>query len=744
MANVVVEVHGQGGSGGSGNIPPQTPSNNPPIPPSNNNPFNPTGSGSNTMPSNDRLVEDIRREIQQRGAMLVPGTTNFTTLINQIRQQQSQNISTGITDKYSDIRKKIGLRKDEELTGMRTEISDKREQELLGVTDPSFRKSIERKWERQEHIEEKKINRRFDHQIDKANEDEAAERTKMTDELSRVMASLVDELKRGNPNSYLNNLRNQYKGAIWNRDNAETEGEAKEYSEEARKIQKQMQRAMGTGGGASGFLSNLNPMWGATMALGNGFDRLYSNYYDNRMSQYREISAAANGDAFGAMDQDLARKKQNALAIGSGAGGVIGGVVGGALAAAGTIGVGTGAGVGIGAAGGMAAGSWLGNMYYDLMYKDDENQLALGRMWNEQQQKMSQFTDLAMITRRGGDINSERTNLINQFISGDEIGNTEGYSNAGGITAHELGMTAAQLAQSAAQRIKQRGFFSSTDDVVYNALNQESLERVFNMNSGSLAQLSSYDRYGNNGNQDMANLVASLSARGTLGMSGGQILRSNEFMGYQQQLMELQKSWMNPNANFATRQLLTAQNAFGNNLDSRAITELGQMNNAITHPQEGYSKVMTYDVIQRLFPQTRGNLLAIRKMQYSNDPEVRAKIQRAMFNRLTQVYGGENTTSGYLALSQYTGIEDPDRLNAWVKQMRGGYAGVSKGSISEYTKQAKGYTTELSKQQLDIQDSTFKKIVDHGEQLNGLARTMLKTFTIKLDDMIKELKKVNN
>ena len=174
MANVVVEVHGQGGSGGSGNIPPQTLSNNPPIPPSNNNPSNPTGSSSNTMPSNDRLVEDIRREIQQRGVMLVPGTTNFTTLINQIRQQQAQNISTGITDKYSDIRKKIGLRKDEELTGMRAEISDKREQELLGVIDPSFRKSIERKWERQEHIEEKKINRRFDPQIDKANEDEAA------------------------------------------------------------------------------------------------------------------------------------------------------------------------------------------------------------------------------------------------------------------------------------------------------------------------------------------------------------------------------------------------------------------------------------------------------------------------------------------------------------------------------------------------------------------------------------------
>ena len=134
------------------------------------------------------------------------------------------------------------------------------------------------------------------------------------------------------------------------------------------------------------------------MALGNGFDKLYGNYFDNQMSKYREISSAANGDVFGAMDQDLQRKRNNAVALGSGIGGIVGGVAGGIGTAMGSFGIGTGAGIGIGAAAGVGAGSWLGNMYYDIMYKDDEAQLALGRMWNEQQQKLSQFTDLAMVT----------------------------------------------------------------------------------------------------------------------------------------------------------------------------------------------------------------------------------------------------------------------------------------------------------------------------------------------------------
>ena len=228
---------------------------------------------------------------------------------------------------------------------------------------------------------------------------------------------------------------------------------------------------------------------------------------------------------------------------------------------------------------------------------------------------------------------------------------------------------------------------------------------------------------------------------GTLGMSGGQTLRANEFMSYQMQLMEMQKGWMNPNSEFAIRQLLAAQSAFGNNLDDRAISEIGQMNNAITHPQEGYSKTLLYDVIQNEFKDTRGNLLAIRQKQFSDDPAVRERIQRAMFRRLTDMFGGVNTTSGYMALSQYTGIEDPDRLKAWVNRMQKGLPEVTEGSIATATAPIKDYTPQVTKEMMQYQDKTVVDINENLQSLAGVADQMLTTFRRQLQEIVTELRK---
>ena len=205
--------------------------------------------------------------------------------------------------------------------------------------------------------------------------------------------------------------------------------------------------------------------------------------------------------------------------------------------------------------------------------------------------------------------------------------------------------------------------------------------------------------------------------------------------------MEMQKSYMlNPSSNYAQRQLLAAQDVYGNALDNRGIQAMGQIDSAITNPQEGYSKAILYDVIQNVLPSTRGNLLKIREAQYSNDPETRMKIQRAMFRRLTQIYGGADTTSGYLALSQFTGIQNPEELRRWTNRIQRGLPQVTQGSYARDTAAAKEYTQPISKQMLQYQDNTTKIISERLGDLNGVASKMLNTFKGQLDEIINDLK----
>ena len=70
--NVRVVNNGTGGAGGT--TPPVTPPNTPPSPQPPQQPIPPTNDrGNGLLPSNDRMIEDVRREMQQRGVLMVPG-----------------------------------------------------------------------------------------------------------------------------------------------------------------------------------------------------------------------------------------------------------------------------------------------------------------------------------------------------------------------------------------------------------------------------------------------------------------------------------------------------------------------------------------------------------------------------------------------------------------------------------------------------------------------------------------------
>lgn len=759
VANQANIPNGGGGNYGTGtpvtpNRPPQQPLPPrqgvvpPPTPQSGGSPITPNGS-TPAMPTYDRMAQDIRREILNRGVVMVPGTANFQQLLNTLQTQQRNNAYDAIEDKYRQRGEELRAKQEQEEKVIKDDIDRRKAAALSNATDPVQRTTIEGNFDRVLNQNLSKINKKYLPLYDQLDEQELAEKANVEKDLAKVMQDLVNELKRGNEDSYLGKLRQSHREAIYKRDNANTEEEAIAASREAGEIQKRIIKAMG---GGPNLLNRISAGWGsATGVLKVGFDAV-SAYRRNINNQIDEINAAANGDYFGAALQDYNRRKMNAAAWGSGIGGVLGGTVGGIAAVFGSLGIGTGAGIAGGAAIGTGAGGWLGSSLFETLYGGEQNQLKMGQLWAGQEKRLNSFTNLAMMTRGNENINTERqrwlgySDLASAALGvGGLDGNLRGlrgYETQGGLNIYDLGYTSDQAAQHFSQRIQQRGFFRNVDDAIFNAMNADALEKVYNMTNGSLNQLSRYDRYrGNNANQDFTNLVASLNRMGTLGMSGGQTLRANEFMSYQMQLMEMQKGWMNPNSEFAIRQLLAAQSAFGNNLDDRAISEIGQMNNAITHPQEGYSKTLLYDVIQNEFKDTRGNLLAIRQKQFSDDPAVRERIQRAMFRRLTDMFGGVNTTSGYMALSQYTGIEDPDRLKAWVNRMQKGLPEVTEGSIATATAPIKDYTPQVTKEMMQYQDKTVVDINENLQSLAGVADQMLITFRRQLQEIVTELRK---
>lgn len=760
MPDVTININGRGvvgggsDNGGSGTqSQPRVGSNGQPAMPTsggsnvgNAQPAMPTSStttsgtpagGTPAMPTYDRMAQDIRREIMSRGCLMVPGSSNFNQLMNQVTSQYKDRANSNIDAKYDDLRQSISQNRQSEVDALIASIDAKREKaiekrpEAADEINANFDKVLEGRLS--------KIDKKYLLQYTDLEDNAQNERAAVDKELAKIAGEIVQEMKRGNPNSYMARLRTEMGEARWKRDNAETEEEVQDASREMAAIQRRMARATSVRNPLQRFQSG----WGAFTTLAGAGMQAYNTYLQNEGREIGIVNQAANGDAFGAMQSNLERIRANYAGIGGAIGMGVGGLIGGIGAAAGSWGIGTGAGAAAGAGVGGGVGTWIGNNAFNLIYGEEVNQAKLGSMWADQEKRLNAYSQLALIARGNGNVANVRDALFNQFNAND----TEGYA-WGGLTPHDLGYTNSDFSIQAAQRARSRGYYTGgANGAVLTALEEDALEKAYNMNQGSLSQLGSYDRYrrSNNATQDVANLVASLDRRGVWGMSGGQYLRTNEFVNYQTQLMEMQKRYMmHPSSEYAQRQLLAAQNVYGDALDSRGIQAMGQIDNAITSPQEGYSKAILYDVIQNSIAGTRGNLLAIRKAQYSDDPEIRMKIQKGMFDRLTQIYGGVDTTSGYLAMSQYTGIQNPTELRKWVNQMRSGLPGITKGDKSAAADGLKGYTQEVSKQMLQYQDQTVAAISENLSNLKDVSQTMLTTFKKQLNDIIGELSKANN
>ena len=797
---ITINVNGVNSGGGNNNQPPTPPSPTPqpqsqPYQPSNNwqppvqpqqpqqpiryqrpdfNQFSTgkyTGATDSVLPTSERMVNDVRAEISRRGIILVPGTQNFSTMLNTLRQNQQTANANSINQRFDDYTLDVGIRYDSAVNEIKRRIEESRQSELAGITDPTIISAVNKKWDKKFDYERERLSSRFDDEMSAASQERDSQIIESENRLAEAMQRLTEELSQGNKDSYLNNLRDKYKEQIWRRDNAGTEEEVREASREAAKIQERMQRGMtpGASPALSKWLGVAGTVLTTAMATGVNLDRIgiQQDYVGFDMA-----SSILNGNAFSAIRQENALKKQNNAAIYGGAG-AIGGALAGAAIGSAFGGVGAIPGYAIGAIVGGLIGTGAGTVgthiaNREMMIEDERTRVA--ELWKQEESRMMAFNDLVMLTRgkfgNPNDIEGVRNSYIlksgaREWMSPDEDGAgiaeiaagggaivnsiVSGHPNiwrqSSGLDIYDLGYTAPEFAQQLAKRIKQRGFAGAYYEE--NALYADALERVFSMNSGTLGQLSAYDRFRpNNANQDFANLAVTLDALKTTGMRNGQWARSDEFAGYMTQLQQGQRStFLTVDNARAGRQIATGQAIFGDRFGSEVMQSIQQINNTIQNPKGGFAQTLLYDVVQELFPNTRGRIDLIERALY--DPTKQNAIQQEYQRRIQSIYGGVDTTAGYLAAQEIWGIQNPNVMMPIVKQLgrKGGLEaqGLKKASVSGLTSVLNnGYTPETTQNVNAIADQQMKSLLYYQDEITTVVRNILDKLETSIDEKLQE------
>ena len=140
---------------GGGNQPSQQPNKptppnrpTPPLPPKQPyqridlNQYVPQRLQNPSMPPSDRMVEDIRREIAQRGVLLVPGTSNFSTMMNTLQQNQRNAINANVLSKYDQNIESVEDAREKAHADVVDSIQNALQGALFGITDAKQIQSI--------------------------------------------------------------------------------------------------------------------------------------------------------------------------------------------------------------------------------------------------------------------------------------------------------------------------------------------------------------------------------------------------------------------------------------------------------------------------------------------------------------------------------------------------------------------------------------------------------------------------
>lgn len=575
---------------------------------------NPSSSGSTTppasgvgggsaVPSNDRMIEDVRREMQQRGVLLVPGSSSMTQIINQYGQATRGAVNDRISERYDARRDDMRKRMSSDYDAIEADI-DKRRQEGLqrlgpNANDTFYTSILDQQLEQERQRQYRIIGSQYDQEEEQINQEEANERTQAETELTAAIRELTDYFNRQSnqggdtPDSYIGRLREQQKALLRERDAAETEEGAMDASRRLGDVNEQLRRVLSGG----------DPKQGIPVD-----------------------SALRGGQGLAGMMSGLSS-------------GDLGGTIMGAGAAYAGL-----AGMGL-----KSALKFLGWVGVAATVADGIKKVTMGG--SDASEGYAALGSLRSTNPEGWGGEKARQYLTNTVPDRRFFGKS--------YTDYDL--EAEDFASEAYQRSKARG---TTSNWYEETFRQIGLEKSLALESGALKGGSQYDRYGVNVTEGVSRLVTLLSGIAGSGVSMNDFTRVQEKYDIQQQLMN---SYMNrtdrPDYNVANKMLGAFSSVEGITQDSRIGSDIEAFQSMIQNPMNERMRALIYSSVADLFPEVGGRMdLIDRKI---NDPENEGKIIQAVVQRVTSMYGGTDTTIGYFAAKALVQSISPDRRDAY-------------------------------------------------------------------------------
>lgn len=210
-----------------------------------------------TLPPSNRLIDDIRREVANQ-RQLSPNASN-RSLLDEVSRLQREAIDRDISSRYDARRADVQSRMQAEYEKIDKDLEQKRQDGLRNLgpraDDPIYRSILEKQLSDEEARRYKRVGTMFDAELDEIDKQETQERSEAERELTEAIKRLTGEMQRddregasgSNPDSYINQLREQRRRLLLERDNAPDESSALEAQGRINAVDEQLRRVMNDG-----------------------------------------------------------------------------------------------------------------------------------------------------------------------------------------------------------------------------------------------------------------------------------------------------------------------------------------------------------------------------------------------------------------------------------------------------------------------------------------------------------------
>lgn len=661
MGTTNINIQGIPASGGGGS---STSSTN--IPQGNNQPQNAgvsagatlggnTG-GASMLPSNERMIEDIRREMRQRGVMLVPGSQSMHKIIDEYTQSQRKSANQSINDKYDAL--------SSELKNSEKEALEQRKKQRLANAYINYRRTaadtpdldanfefsqfyaqaVQRNKEDEARVE--RGSGKNDDLLRKAEEERLAVDKELAERMRQLTAYFEREAESGAPRSYLGQLKEERKQLILERESATTEAEAVAAQEKLNRVNTKIAKVMG--GQKDDSDSELRSLMVA-QGISGGFSSL----------EQGDIAGGVGGFANAAIMASGLSKLAARRALG-----IVGIAIGGMKSIFNSM----RRGDDVSDLWAVLGGAGSGISKFDIDEKAAEKYFGTG--YTEMGMELNDFAQLALnysVSSGVGDLSHWQTSTI---------------MNA--AMEKSLGLQRGQLASL--MKYSRSGVGESD----------------FYQPSYAMGTLLASGVFEGFNTRDKSNAKTVLDAYTSILQSYGS--RSNKLNNMQTAanlMFTLAGNYVNGGIN-------------ANLFDERTAGEIATFQNMIQNPANDRMQALIYGEVGKML----GTNDLSKIDRYIINPENEVGIMQNVVKKITDLYGGTDTEMGYFAFKQLLPNMAPERRDEYLKALtESGQNGYSQwiqknwtslsgglGTAEEATRNAPKYVNEVTQTGKEISD----------------------------------------